>query len=171
MYTWGRGVSVLLVWAFMVSHCFLFFFKAFLPLVTVMTLMAHCVVTLIWHCVTWSMPSAALAGVNALRVSWKTQQSLHCLKGPKVCCCTSTFTLNPSCEYARDRIASAGVKESVAAVCGCEVLFVKLPFGWSHLQFCCLLSLAILIVHWLVFQADPDPICLAANVSTLQVLL
>lgn len=75
MYSWGDGGFSTFGLSTPSGSCAASFFEEFLPSVAAIILMAHCVVILIWHCVTRSMRSAALAGVNALCVSRKKHSS------------------------------------------------------------------------------------------------
>lgn len=155
---------------FRVLHCVLI--EAFLPLVTAMTLMAYCVVTLTWHCVTWSMQSAALAGVNALRVSWKKHSSHSTVSeeprrvvAPPLSHLTLPANLpeTQNCQCWRQRECSSCVKVW-CAFCQAPIRVIALsilPLIISCYSDCALIT---------VLKADPDSTCLAANVSTIQVL-
>lgn len=78
-----------------------------------------CLITLVGHeegkrCVTLSVWSGALAGVNALYISWQTQQPLNCLCGLETRRHNFSFTL-PACKISmfKRSIANLGNKECV----------------------------------------------------------
>lgn len=88
----------------------------------------HCVIALVWHdegkhCVTLSVWSDASAGVNALYVSWQTQQPPHCLRGLKTCCHTFTFTV-PTWMSVKETALS--VLEIRGAYCSCLIFSLAL---------------------------------------------
>lgn len=83
-------------------------------------------------CVTLSVWSGALAGVNALYVSWQTQQPLLRLRGLKTCRHTFGFTLpawKSLCLGDKNSIANLGDKECVAVCNKLHIFIMGLLFS------------------------------------------